>query len=104
MSSSRRVFLHSAAWSATLSGAALAQTAPSTSSVPPERRVYFVGDGVATTPREYARLLTQIGDAHGIAADNYLAGGAVEQLEQQFAKLLSKERAIFLPTGTLANH
>jgi threonine aldolase len=104
MSSSRRTFLQSAAWSATLSGAALAQTAPSTISAPPERRVYLVGDGVATTPREYARLLTQIGDAHGIAADNYLQGGAVEQLEQQFAKLLGKERAMFLPTGTLANH
>ena len=33
-----------------------------------------------------------------------MQGGAVEQLEQTFAKLLGKERAIFLPTGTLANH
>ncbi|SPF52806.1 L-threonine aldolase [Candidatus Sulfopaludibacter sp. SbA4] len=100
MSSSRRAFLQSAAWS----GVALAQTGPAASTVPPERRVYLVGDGVISTPAEYARLLTRIADEHGIAADNYLQGGAVEQLEQRFAKLLGKERAMFMPTGTLANH
>jgi len=100
MSSSRRAFLQSAAWS----GVALAQTGPSASSVPPERRVYLVGDGVISTPAEYARLLTRVADDHGAAADNYLQGGAVEQLEQRFAKLLGKERAMFMPTGTLANH
>jgi len=100
MSSSRRAFLQSAAWS----GVALAQTGPSASTVPPERRVYLVGDGVISTPAEYARLLTRIADEHGMAADNYLQGGAVEQLEQRFAKLLGKERAMFMPTGTLANH
>ena len=31
-------------------------------------------------------------------------GGVVEELEQRFAKLLGKETAIFMPTGTLANH
>jgi threonine aldolase len=100
MSSSRRAFLQSAAWS----GVALAQTGPSASSVPPERRVYLVGDGVTSTPPDYDRLLTRIADEHGAAADNYLAGGAVEQLEQRFARLLGKERAMFMPTGTLANH
>jgi threonine aldolase len=100
MPSSRRVFLQSAAWS----GVALAQTSNSASPVPSERRVYLTGDGVPSTPAEYARLLTRIVDEHGMAADTYLQGGAVEQLEQQFAKLLGKERAIFLPTGTLANH
>jgi threonine aldolase len=100
MSTSRRTFLQSAAWSS----AALAQTAPPPSSVPPERRVSFSGDGVALTPGEYARLVTKIADGHGIVADTYLQGGAVEQLEQRFAKLLGKERALFLPTGTLANH
>lgn len=100
MPSSRRAFLQSAAWS----GVAAAQTSSSRSPVPPERRVYLTGDGVPSTPAEYARLLTRIADEHGTAADTYLQGGAVEQLEQQFAKLLGKERAIFLPTGTLANH
>jgi len=100
MSPSRRAFLQTAA----CSGFALAQTGPSAPPVPPERRVYLSGDGVVSTPAEYARLLARIADEHGAAADNYLQGGAVEQLEQRFAKLLGKERAMFLPTGTLANH
>ena len=97
----RRAFLQTAAWSSTL--VAQNQIAPA-SSVSPERRVYFTGDGVALSPSEYGRLLTKITDEHEGVADTYLHGGAVEQLEQQFAKLLGKERAVFLPTGTLANH
>jgi threonine aldolase len=82
----------------------MAQSGPTTTtSVPAERRVYLTGDGVTLSPPEYARLLTKIVDERGVKADRYLEGGAVEQLEQQFAKLLGKERALFLPTGTLAN-
>src|SRR5258708_2729779 len=94
--SSRRSFLQVAA----LSPLAIAQSGPSS----PERRVSLSGDGVVLGPADYARLLSKIVDEHGAATDSYLAGGAVEQLEQQFAKLLGKERALFLPTGTLANH
>ena len=36
--------------------------------------------------------------------DSYSLGGVVEQLEEAFARALQKERAIFMPTGTLANH
>ena len=36
--------------------------------------------------------------------DAYSLGGVVEALEEQFARILGKERAIFMPTGTLANH
>ena len=36
--------------------------------------------------------------------DNYSIGGCVEELEIKFAKLLGKETAVFMPTGTLANH
>ena len=36
--------------------------------------------------------------------DSYSLGGIVEELEAQCARLLGKERAIFMPTGTLANH
>ena len=101
MPASRRLFLQSAAWS----GVALAQNGLSPASpVPPERRVNLNGDGVMLSPPEYARLLTKIIDEHGLAADSYLEGGAVEQLEHEFAKALGKERALFLPTGTLANH
>ena len=96
----RRAFLQSTAWT----GVALAQTGPAASPVPAERRVYLVGDGVVSTPSVYARLLVKIADEHGASADSYLNGGAVEELEKQFASLLGKERALFLPTGTLANH
>lgn len=101
MPTSRRTFLQFAAGSSV----ALAQNGPSVPpAVPPERRVYLVGDGVTLSPSEYARVLGKIAEEHGVAADSYLHGGAVEQLEQQFAKSLGKERALFLPTGTLANH
>jgi threonine aldolase len=98
-SASRRGFLQATAFS----GVAFAQNGAGTT-VPAERRVYLFGDGVNHSPAEYARLLTRIIDERGIAVDTYLEGGAVAQLEQQFAKLLGKERALFLPTGTLANH
>jgi threonine aldolase len=101
ISSNRRKFLQAGAWT----GVAFAQSAPPTgTTVPLERRVYLVGDGVTLSPGEYAALLTKIIEERKITGDTYLEGGAVAQLEQQFAKLLGKERALFLPTGTLANH
>jgi len=102
MPHSRRKFLQATAWS----GVALAQKSGpgALTAMPPERRVYLVGDGVMLPPGDYARLLTRIVDERGVSADTYLEGGAVQQLEQQFAKVLGKERALFLPTGTLANH
>lgn len=36
--------------------------------------------------------------------DDYSRGGAVEKLEAQMASMLGKEMAVWLPTGTLANH
>jgi threonine aldolase len=42
--------------------------------------------------------------ARGIALDNFTRGGTVEKLEQRFAAMLGKEAAVFMPTGTLANH
>ena len=62
--------------------------------------MFLTGDGVNLPPAEYARLLSTL-DAK---ADVYLKGGAVEELEGRFAKLLGKEKALFFPTGTLANH
>jgi threonine aldolase len=103
MTSTRRSFLGSAAFSSV----ALAQSGSSTrgsGAAVPDRRVFFMGDGVILSPVEQARLLVKIAEEHGDVADTYLKGGAVEELEQRFAKLLGKERALFLPTGTLANH
>ncbi|MBK7434407.1 MAG: hypothetical protein IPI66_11215 [Chitinophagaceae bacterium] len=80
-------------------------------STPPAKRpgdnqllIDFNFDGVELSPKEYAALLMQLADEGKIPTDNYSRGGVVEQLEQKFATLLGKESAVFMPTGTLANH
>ncbi len=70
----------------------------------PSERVVLAGDGLFLTPPEYAHVLTTIAERKGFERDNYLHGGPVEELERRFATLLGKEAALFLPTGTLANH
>ena len=73
------------------------------SAVSPERVVRMSGDGVGLSPREYASLLADIAMRAEIDEDNYLLGGEVERFEQRWAELLGKERAVFMPSGTLAN-
>jgi threonine aldolase len=69
-----------------------------------KRIVQFRSDGLALSPAAYARLLAEIAERRGIAVDDYSQGGVVAELEQRMAALLGKEAAVFLPTGTLANH
>jgi threonine aldolase len=69
-----------------------------------ERMVRLSGDGLGLTPAQYSRLLIDLIDAKGIVPDSYSLGGVVEELEAHCARVLGKERAIFMPTGTLANH
>ena len=69
-----------------------------------DRTVMLSGDGAGLTPAQYAGLLNQLVEANGFAPDSYSLGGIVEQLEGECARVLGKERAIFMPTGTLANH
>jgi len=68
------------------------------------RGISFADDGLGLTPHEYASLLDTLTSSQDVHADNYSNGGFVEELEGTFARLLGKERAIFLATGTLANH
>ena len=77
----------------------LAAMAPTTSAAP----VDFTGDGIPLTPSQYADLLARLASGGRIVADEYSRGGAVEALEAQFAALLGKEAAVFMPSGTLAN-
>ena len=70
----------------------------------PGGNVRMSGDGLGLTPEEQARLWTVLAADGGIVRDSYSNGGAVERLENDFAELLGKERAVFMPTGTLANH
>lgn len=76
----------------------------STASDPLFKRIDFTSDGLALDPREYATLLQQAIADGDLQADNYSNGGIVAQLEQEFASRLGKEAAMFVPTGTLANH
>lgn len=71
--------------------------------VEPERMVRTGGDGIVISPREYAALLNRLSQAKEVTEDNYLLGGEVEAFEQHWAKLLGKETAVFMPSGTLAN-
>jgi len=54
------------------------------------------------TPAETTELLSEL--AEKIDPDNYSQDGTVAQLESRFAQMLGKEAAIFMPTGTMANH
>src|SRR5258706_11677936 len=69
-----------------------------------EQRVYAFGDGVPLSPEEYSQLLARSTAGADSAADDYSRGGVVEKLEARMAAMLGKEAAVWLPTGTLANH
>lgn len=68
------------------------------------RQVDFIHDGLNLSPKEYSELLMKLADEGKIKPDFYSNGGVVEELENKFASLLGKESAVFMPTGTLANH
>jgi threonine aldolase len=66
--------------------------------------VNFGPDGLGLSPREYAARLGEVVNASNLHPDYYSLGGPVADIEKQFAGLLGKEAAMFVPTGTLANH
>ena len=86
------------------SAAQVATRGPITDAEPRSTRVRMFGDGLGLTPADQARLLARLADDDRIDVDSYSNGGTVEALEAQCAAQLGKERAIFMPTGTLANH
>ena len=69
-----------------------------------DRAVYLSGDGIGLSPRGYTSLLDELTRDADIREDNYLLGGEIERFEQHWATLLGKEMAVFMPSGTLANH
>src|SRR5207302_8040386 len=66
--------------------------------------VHFRSDGLGLSPAAYAHFLAEIADTRGIAEDDYSRDGVVAELEGRIAALLGKEAAVFMPSGTLANH
>lgn len=68
----------------------------------PDTRILATGDGIPHTPTQSAALLAKLTES--AKADSFSRGGIVEQLEQTMARMLGKEAAVWMPTGTLANH
>jgi threonine aldolase len=95
----RREFVGMAA---AASGLAAVKPVPKTA--PGKLAVDFSVDGIPISTREYADLLAKLAGGNAITADQYSLGGAVETVEKQFAAQLRKEVAVFMPSGTLANH
>ena len=104
MSINRRRFLAAAGLPALAFGTARAEAIGAPADAAADRTVRLSGDGVGLTPPQYAALLTRLLDEKSMTPDSYSLGGIVEELETECARMLGKERAIFMPTGTLANH
>ncbi|NQW17301.1 MAG: aminotransferase class I/II-fold pyridoxal phosphate-dependent enzyme [Chloroflexi bacterium] len=66
--------------------------------------VVFSGDGEPQTPQSIVDRLGALSAASQLEPDSYSLGGTVEALERRIARELGMEAAIWLPTGTLANH
>ena len=65
--------------------------------------VNFIYDGLVFSPKAYVEKLLEINKTNPIEPDFYGNGGATQLLEEAFAKLTGKEKAIYLPSGTMAN-
>ncbi len=72
-------------------------------SPPNELLVKFMYDGEDFEGAAYWEQLQQANAKKPIEADSYGNGGAVQELEKKFAEITGKERAIYMPTGTMAN-
>ena len=72
--------------------------------VPASNKVIFRGDGEPKSPSTMLQELAEFDQKFTLKEDSYSLGGTVEQLEKKCAEMLGKEAAVFVPTGTLANH
>ena len=100
----RRRFLTAAGLSGLALGAVKGEAIGAAAADGTDRTVRLGGDGVGLSPAQYAALLARLLDEKAMTPDSYSLGGIVESLETECARVLGKERAIFMPTGTLANH
>jgi len=102
----RRDFLKTSGWATIpfLLPAGLSASAMDAGKAREAENINFVTDGAMLTPLEYARELQAIAQENPDTQDTYGKGGAVTQLEQKFAEITGKEKAIFMPSGTMANN
>ncbi|ALI99170.1 threonine aldolase family protein [Rufibacter tibetensis] len=69
-----------------------------------EESINFVTDGAMPSPKEYVQELQAVVEKYPNVQDTYAKEGAVAQLEQKFAEITGKQKAIFMPSGTMANN
>ncbi|MEO8037423.1 MAG: beta-eliminating lyase-related protein, partial [Betaproteobacteria bacterium] len=69
----------------------------------PSAIVRLEQDGLSLTATEAATELARLCAAQPTTPDTYGLGGIVAEVEAYFARVLGKERALFMPSGTLAN-
>ena len=65
--------------------------------------VKFFGDGEFYDGLPYLEQLQAANSKKQIKVDRYGSGGAVEELEKKFETITGKEKAIYMPSGTMAN-
>src|SRR5215217_573458 len=65
--------------------------------------IKLFGDGEMFEPGDYLNELQKAHTATAIVRDRYGVGGVIEALEKKFCELTGKEKAIFMPSGTMAN-
>jgi len=68
-----------------------------------EHHVKFFYDGEFFDGSSYWEQLQQANNKKEIEVDRYGQGGAVDELEKKFAAITGKEKAIYMPSGTMAN-
>jgi threonine aldolase len=65
--------------------------------------IKLFGDGEMFEPGDYFTRLQDTHSGNNIVKDRYGIGGVVEALEKKFTTITGKEKAIFMPSGTMAN-
>lgn len=65
--------------------------------------INFLNDGIFLGTEEYVSQLSAIVASQKTKKDFYGEGGVVEELEKKFVAITGKEKAIFMPSGTMAN-
>src|SRR5688572_235501 len=65
--------------------------------------VKFFGDGELYDGLSYFEQLQLANTKQPVRVDRYGSGGAVEELEKKFQAITGKEKAIYMPSGTMAN-
>lgn len=70
-----------------------------------DNSINFVYDGTTDflDPQHYSAKLLKICNTEDIRPDFYGQGGTTQKLEEEFARITGKEKAIYLPSGTMAN-